>query len=135
MSYKISQIEGVGEAYARKLEDAGISTVEQLLDMCSGKKGRFRLAEETGISEKLILKWTNHADLFRIKGIAGQFAELLEAAGVDSVKEFRHRVAANLQPKLIEINDAKNICNRVPYVAELEKMIAQAKELPPVITY
>ena len=135
MSYKISQIEGVGEAYARKLEDAGISTVEQLLDMYSGKKGRFRLAEETGISEKLILKWTNHADLFRIKGIAGQFAELLEAAGVDSVKEFRHRVAANLQPKLIEINDAKNICNRVPSVAELEKMIAQAKELPPVITY
>lgn len=135
MSYKISQIEGVGEAYARKLEDAGIGTVEQLLDMCSGKKGRSRLAEETGISEKLILKWTNHADLFRIKGIAGQFAELLEAAGVDSVKEFRHRVAANLQPKLIEINDAKNICNRVPSVAELEKMIAQAKELPPVITY
>ena len=135
MSYKISQIEGVGEAYARKLEDAGISTVEQLLDKKKKKKGRFRLAEETGISEKLILKWTNHADLFRIKGIAGQFAELLEAAGVDSVKEFRHRVAANLQPKLIEINDAKNICNRVPSVAELEKMIAQAKELPPVITY
>lgn len=53
MSYKISQIEGIGEAYARKLEDAGIGTVEQLLDMCSGKKGRSRLAEETGISEKL----------------------------------------------------------------------------------
>ncbi|WP_301744646.1 DUF4332 domain-containing protein, partial [uncultured Duncaniella sp.] len=93
------------------------------------------LADETGISEKLILKWTNHADLFRIKGVAGQFAELLEAAGVDTVKEFRHRVASNLHIKLVEINDARNICNRVPSVFELERMIVQAKELPPVLTY
>ena len=84
---------------------------------------------------KLILKWTNHADLFRIKGVAGQFAELLEAAGVDTVKEFRHRVAANLQPKLVEVNDQRNLCNRVPSVGELERMIAQAKDLPPVVTY
>ena len=67
--------------------------------------------------------------------MAGQFAELLEAAGVDTVKEFRHRVAANLHPKLIEINDQKNLCNRVPAVSELERMIAQAKELEPTITY
>ena len=87
------------------------------------------MAEATDISPKLILKWANHADLFRINGIASQFAELLEAAGVDTVKEFRHRVAANLQPKLVEVNEQKNLCNRVPSVAELEKMIAQAKEL------
>ena len=93
------------------------------------------IAEETGISAKLILKWTNHADLFRINGIAGQFAELLEAAGVDTVKEFRHRVPANLQPKLEAVNAEKNLCNRVPSVTELEKMIAQAKELEPIITY
>ncbi len=91
--------------------------------------------DSTGIPEKLILKWTNHADLFRIKGVAGQFAELLEAAGVDTVKELRHRVAANLQPKLVEINDAKNLCNRVPSVSEVERMIEQAKTLEPVITY
>ena len=70
-----------------------------------------------------------------MNGIASQFAELLEAAGVDTVKEFRHRVAANLQPKLVEVNDQKNLCNRVPSVSELEKMIAQAKELEPVLTY
>lgn len=135
MAYKIEQIEGIGEAYARKLEAAGIKTTENLLEKCATRKGRETVAEETGISEKLILKWTNHADLFRIKGVAGQFAELLEAAGVDTVKEFRHRVAANLQPKLVEVNEAKNLCNRVPSVAEVEKMIAQAKELEPIVTY
>ena len=135
MAYKIDQIEGIGEAYASKLEAAGIKTTDDLLAKCASRKGREEVAEKTGISPKLILKWTNHADLFRIKGVAGQFAELLEAGGVDTVKEFRHRVAANLQPKLVEINDAKNLCNRVPSVSELEKMIAQAKELEPKLSY
>jgi len=135
MAYKIVEIEGVGEAYAKKLEEAGVKTTDNLLEKAATKKGREKLAEETGISEKLILKWANHADLFRIKGVAGQFAELLEAAGVDTVKEFRHRVAANLQPKLVEVNDQKNLCNRVPSVSELERMIAQAKEMEPAISY
>lgn len=135
MSYKIIEIEGIGDAYARKLEDAGVKTTDDLLKRAATPKGREALAEETGISPKLILKWANHSDLFRIKGVAGQFAELLEAAGVDTVKEFRHRVAANLQPKLAEVNEAKNLCNRVPSVTELEKMIAQAKEMEPAISY
>ena len=135
MAYKIEEIEGIGEAYAQKLQAAGVKTTEALLEKAASKKGREALAEETGISEKLILKWANHADLFRIKGVAGQFAELLEAAGVDTVKEFRHRVAANLQPKLVEVNDQKNLCHRVPSVTEIQKMIDQAKELEPVITY
>ena len=135
MGYKIDQIEGIGAAYAEKLNAAGIKTTEDLLEKCASRKGRLAIAEETGISAKLILKWTNHADLFRINGIAGQFAELLEAAGVDTVKEFRHRVPANLQPKLEAGNAEKNLCNRVPSVTELEKMIAQAKELQPLITY
>ena len=135
MAYKIDQIEGIGPAYAEKLGAVGIKTTEALLEKCAAKKGRVQVAEATGISPKLILKWTNHADLFRVNGIAGQFAELLEAAGVDTVKEFRHRVPANLQPKLVEVNEAKNLCNRVPSVAELEKMIAQAKELEPLISY
>lgn len=135
MSYKVSQIEGVGEVYAAKLEAAGVKTTDDLLAKCACPKGRAALEEETGINHKLILKWTNHADLMRINGIAGQFAELLEAAGVDTVKEFRHRVAANLQPKLVEVNDAKGLCNRVPAVSELEKMIDQAKELEIVVSY
>lgn len=135
MAYKIIEIEGVGEAYAAKLEAAGIKTTDDLLARAASPKQRKELAEQTGISGKLILKWANHADLFRIKGVAGQFAELLEAAGVDTVKEFRHRVAANLQPKMIEINEQKNLCNRVPSVAEIQRMIDQAKELEPVLTY
>ncbi|WP_373825199.1 DUF4332 domain-containing protein, partial [Bacteroides heparinolyticus] len=84
---------------------------------------------------KLILKWTNHADLFRIKGVGPQFAELLEAAGVDTVKEFRHRVPENLQKRLEEVNEQKNLCNRVPSVSEVEKMVEQAKQLPPALEY
>lgn len=135
MSYKIIDIEGIGEVYADKLIAAGVKTTDDLLEKAASKKGREKLAEETGISEKLILKWANHADLFRIKGVAGQFAELLEAAGVDTVKELRHRVAANLHAKLVEVNEAKNLCNRVPAESEIVKMIEQAKELEPKMTY
>ena len=135
MAYKIVEIEGIGDVYAQKLEAAGIKTTDDLLENAATPKQRKELAEKTDISEKLILKWANHADLFRIKGVAGQFAELLEAAGVDTVKELRHRVAANLQPKMVEVNEAKNLCNRVPSVTEIEKMIAQAKELEPKLSY
>ena len=134
MAYKIIEVEGIGPAYAEKLQAAGIKTTDDYLEKCATPAGRKALAEETGISPKLILTWANHSDLFRINGIAGQFAELLEAAGVDTVKEFRHRVAANLQPKLVEVNEEKNLCNRVPSVSELEKMIAQAKDLPVIFT-
>ena len=135
MDYKIIDIEGVGDVYAEKLIAAGINKVSELLEKCAAPKGRKELAEASGISEKLILKWTNHADLFRINGVGPQFAELLEAAGVDTVKEFRHRVAENLQPKLEETNAQKNICGRVPAVAEIQKMIDQAKELEPKVSY
>ena len=135
MAYKVEQIEGIGETYAKKLEEAGVNTTDQLLETCAKPAGRKALAEKTGISEKLILRWTNHADLMRIKGVAGQFAELLEAAGVDTVKEFRHRVPANLQPKLVEVNEARNLCNRVPSLSEVERMIEQAKELEPIVCY
>lgn len=135
MKYKIIDIEGIGPVYAEKLMAAGIDTDDKLLEKCCKPAGRKALAEETGISEKLILTWTNHTDLMRINGVGPQFAELLEAAGVDTVKEFRHRVAENLQPKLEEVNAAKNICNRIPVVAELQKMIDQAKELPPMMEY
>lgn len=135
MAYKIEEIEGVGGAYGEKLNAAGIKTTEDLLTRCAKKSGRVKLAQETGISEKLVLRWTNHADLFRIKGVAGQFAELLEASGVDTVKEFRHRIAANLQPKMEEVNTAKNLCKRVPSVKEVEQMINIANTLDPVMEY
>ena len=135
MAYKIIDIEGIGDVYAAKLNEAGVKTTDDLLDNCATRSGRRKVAEATGISEKLILKWTNHADLFRIKGVAGQFAELLEAAGVDTIKEFRHRVPANLAAKMEEVNAQKNLVNRVPSVKEIEKMVAQAKEMEPRVEY
>lgn len=135
MAYKIIDIEGIGAVYAQKLESIGIKTTDDLLDKGASKKGRSDIAEKTGISETLILKWTNHADLFRIKGIAGQFAELLEAAGVDTVKEFRHRVAENLHPKLEEVNAQKHLVGRIPSLNELKEMIEIAKTLEPKLTY
>ena len=135
MAYKIIDIEGVGEAYAEKLIAAGVTTPDALLKKCAAPAGRKALAEETGISDKLILKWTNHADLIRIHGVGPQFAELLEAAGVDTVKELKHRVPANLQAKMEEVNAQKNLVNRVPSEKELTKMIAEAKELPAAVEY
>ena len=135
MNYKIIDIEGIGEVYAPKLIEQGIETVEQLLDACSGPTGRKVMAEKTGISEKLILKWTNHADLFRINGIGPQFAELLEAAGVDTVKELSHRNAANLVKTMNEVNEKEHRTKRVPTEIEVQRMIDQAKELPAVVTY
>lgn len=135
MAYKVEQIEGVGEVYAEKLNAAGVTTTDDILAKCATPKGRKELAEATGISDKLILKWTNHSDLMRINGVAGQFAELLEASGVDTVKELQHRVPANLKAKLDEVNAVKNLVGRVPNLPEVEGMIAQAKELEPVITY
>lgn len=135
MAYKVIDIEGIGPTYAAKLEAVGVKTTDDLLEKGKTPAGRKKLADETGISGKLILTWVNHSDLFRIKGVAGQFAELLEAAGVDTVKEFRHRVAANLKAKMDEVNEAKNLCNRVPSESEIAKMIEQAKELEPIVTY
>ena len=135
MVYKIIDIEGIGEVYAEKLIAAGIETAAQLLDKCAAPAGRKALAEATGISDKLILTWTNHADLFRVKGIGPQFAELLEAAGVDTVKELGHRNAANLAAKMLEVNEEKHLVRRVPVEIEVQRMIDQAKELPGVMTY
>jgi predicted flap endonuclease-1-like 5' DNA nuclease len=135
MNYKIVDIEGIGEVYAEKLIAAGIKSTDDLLNKCANPAGRKALAEETGISPKLILTWTNHCDLMRIDGVGPQFSELLEAAGVDSVKELKHRVPANLQAKIEEGNEQKHLVRRVPSVVEVEKMVAQAKELPPVLEY
>ena len=135
MTYKVIDIEGVGEVYAEKLIAAGIKTDAELLEKCAKPAGRKALEEQTGISGKLILKWANHCDLYRINGVGPQFAELLEASGVDTVKELKHRVAENLQKKLEEVNAVKNLANRVPAVVEVQKMIDQAKELPAVMEY
>lgn len=105
---KLSVVEGIGESYEGKLKEAGITSLEAFLEQCATKKNRAELAEKTGISEKLILKWVNHADLMRIKGIGGEYSELLEAAGVDTVPELANRKPENLFAKMVEVNTEKN---------------------------
>ena len=92
----IVDIEGVGEQYAEKLKAIGIASVEALLDKGATAKGRAEITSKSGIGAKLILRWVNHADLFRIKGVAGQYSELLEASGVDTVVELSKRKPENL---------------------------------------
>ena len=135
MAYKIIDIEGVGEVYAAKLTAVGIEKVEQLLEKCAAPAGRKALAEQTGIADGLLLKWANHGGMFRIKGVGPQFAELLEASGVDTVKELKHRVPENLQAKLEEVNAVKHLVRRVPALKEVVKMVEQAKALSAVMTY
>jgi predicted flap endonuclease-1-like 5' DNA nuclease len=135
MAYKLHEVEGIGATYAEKLATAGLSTTDDLLTHGGSRAGRTKISTASGISESLVLKWVNHADLFRIKGIAGQFAELLEAAGVDTVKEFRNRVPENLHARLEEVNAAKRLAGRVPSLAELTDMIQQAKQLEPKVSY
>ncbi|MBP3202216.1 MAG: DUF4332 domain-containing protein [Bacteroidales bacterium] len=135
MAYKIIDIQGIGPVYAEKLIAVGIETVDQLLEKGKDAKGRAALEEATGIRHDLILTWVNHADLFRVKGVGPQFSELLEAAGVDTVKELRNRNAANLAAKMLEVNEAKHLCKRTPVEKEIQKYIDAAKELEPVVTY
>jgi len=132
---KIQAIEGIGASYEAKLKEVGIEKVEQLLEAAATKKGRTKLSEDTGISEKLILTWVNHADLFRVKGIGPQYAELLEAAGVDSVPELANRNAANLLDKMKEINSSKELVRGLPALKQVENWILRAKDLPKVVKH
>ena len=135
MSKSIQKVEGIGPKYATSLKEAGIKTTSNLLEEGSSKKGRQSLAEKTGINESTILKWVNMCDLFRINGVAGQFAELLEGAGVDTVKELRTRNAENLAEKMAEVNGVKHLCKVSPATRTVTKWVEQAKSLEPMVTY
>jgi predicted flap endonuclease-1-like 5' DNA nuclease len=126
----VTDIEGVGPAMADKLAVAGIRSVANLLEVGGTAKGRETLAATTGISASQISRWVNHADLFRINGVGGQFAELLEAAGVDSVPELAQRNAANLAAAMAKTNAEKQLTRAVPTEGMIAKWIEEAKSLP-----
>jgi predicted flap endonuclease-1-like 5' DNA nuclease len=132
---KLTDVEGIGEVYAKKLKDAGVSTTEALLEMGATVKGRKDLVEKSGISDKLILEWVNHVDLFRIKGVAEEYADLLEEAGVDTVPELAQRNAENLLEKMTAVNVEKKLVRRLPVLSQVVDWIEQAKQLPRVINY
>jgi len=135
MGYKIDEIEGIGPAYAGKLATAKIGTTDDLLKLCCDAKGRKTTAETTGISEGQLLKWANMADLMRVSGVGSEYSELLEAAGVDTVKELRNRNAENLAAKMAEVNASKKLTRTVPSEKVVSGWIDQAKSLDPLITH
>ncbi len=136
MAYKLIDIMGIGEVYAKTLEEkAGLKTTDDLLEAGATRQGRKALAEKTGIDESRILRWVNMADLFRIKGVSEKFSNLLEYAGVDTVKELRNRNAENLYNKMREVNAERKVVDRTPSLKEVESWIEQAKQMEPKVTY
>ena len=131
----LTKIEGIGEVYMAKLKAAGVTSTEQLLEKGSTPSGRKELETTTGIAHALLLRWINNADLFRIKGIGEEYADLLEAAGVNTVPELAQRSAENLAAKLVEVNAAKKLVRKLPTAAQVADWVTQAKALPRVLTY
>ena len=132
---KISDIEGIGPAYARKLAKAGIRSTQALLKRGASQKGRKEIGTAAGVSHTLVLEWVNRADLYRIKGVGRQYSDLLEKSGVDTVVELSNRMADNLYKKMADVNGKKHLVNQMPGLKQVKKWIIQAKKLPRVVTY
>lgn len=133
---RIADVEGIGPVFAAKLESAGVSNTDDLLERGAKPSGRLALEDATGIGHALILEWVNHVDLMRIDGVGSEYSDLLEAAGVDSPAELAHRNAANLATTIDEVVAARpNIVRRAPNETELQDWIDQSKKLPKVVEH
>jgi predicted flap endonuclease-1-like 5' DNA nuclease len=133
--YNLDYIEGIGPVYAGKLKAIGINNPLDLLERGAFPKGREEIADAAGISPVLVLKWVNHVDLFRIKGVGSEYADLLEIAGVDTVVELAHRVPENLYAKMVSVNEEKKLVRQVPTLSQVQAWVEQAKTLPRKINY
>lgn len=135
MSYPVLKIEGIGPKYAKKLNAVGVRSTGRLLERAKDPKGRGQLAADSGIDETLILKWANMSDLMRVKGIGEEYSELLEVAGVDTIKELRNRRPDNLHAKMAEVNAARKLVRVLPSLNKVKSWVDQAKALPPALKY
>ncbi len=135
MPTKLTEIEGIGDAYAARLEAAGVRSCEQLLRKGGKPKGRANLAESSGLGSKRILNWVNRADLARIDGVGSEYADLLEWSGVDTVPELAQRSPRSLHAKMIAVNKQKKVVRNPPGLKQVESWVKQAKSLPRAITY
>lgn len=134
-NYPVIEVEGIGQVYGKKLNDVGIKNTDQLLDACKTKALRSKLAADSGIDESHILRFANMVDLFRIDGVGSEYADLLEASGVDTVKELAMRNPANLMAKMVEVNSEKHLVRRLPTEKMVDKWVAEAKTLPGALEY
>lgn len=135
MKYPIEDIEGIGPANAEKLARASIADTDDLLEQCATPAGRRAVCAATRVSESTLLKWANIADMMRINGIGSEYSELLEAAGVDTIKELKHRNPENLAAKLVEVNGRRRLTRVTPSVKVVDNWICQAATLKPRIRH
>jgi predicted flap endonuclease-1-like 5' DNA nuclease len=135
MTYPITDITGIDSDVAEALKSVGIRTTEALLEAAKNPKGRQRLADRTGLPEKSILRWANTADRMRIKGVGEDYALLLQAAGVDTVKELKYRNPAKLAKAMKEANTRRKLVRVLPSDDAVVRWIEQAKKLQLKITY
>ena len=135
MSYSITDIEGIGSDQATVLKSAGIRSTGRLLESARTVKGRKLLAEKTGIDSKQLLFWANVADRMRIKGVSREYAELLQAAGVDTVRELQHRNPTKLVKAMADANERRKLVRLLPSEKTVARWIEHAKKLPLKITY
>lgn len=132
---KLETIEGIGPVYADQLREAGIGSVEALLEAGATPEGRQQIHESTGIGDEFILDWVNRADLMRVRGVGEEYSDLLERAGVDTVVELAQRNAQNLYQKMGEVNEEEELVRRLPTPALVEDWVKQAKALPRGVSY
>jgi predicted RecB family nuclease len=131
----IRNLAGLTPIHYRELKKAGVTSFEKLLEATTTKQARHDLAEKTKIHEELILMWANHADLARIKGIAGRYADLLEHIGVDTVVELAKRNPDHLYEMMIKVNNQLQFVKRLPSVTQVEKWITEAMRLTRKLKY
>ncbi|NJN87664.1 MAG: DUF4332 domain-containing protein [Leptolyngbyaceae cyanobacterium SL_7_1] len=131
----LTTLDSMNSIDLQKLEAIGITTPEALLDEGSSPQGRKAIAQTTGIDSNQILRWVNHVDLFRIKGVAGEYADLLEAAGVDTIPELAQRKPENLYQRLAAINEEKQLVRLMPTPSLVANWVEQAKQLPRKVVY
>lgn len=132
---KLEMVEGIGPKYAKILRNAGIRSTSSLLEKGATPAGRKQISAASGISQALILEWVNHVDLFRVKGVGEEYADLLEEAGVDTVVELAKRVPDNLYQAVLATNTRKKLVRRPPSLKMVKGWVAQAKKLPRKISY
>lgn len=132
---KLEKIEGIGTKYAGQLRKAGVRSTNDLLKKGATPVGRKQISKDSGISGKLILEWVNHSDLFRIKGVSEEYADLLEEAGVDTVVELAQRKAENLFETIKQTNVKKKLVRQLPGISKVQDWVKQAKKLPRIIQY
>ena len=133
--YELEYVEGIGPVYAGRLKAIGLVTCLDLLKAGSTRKGREEITAKAEIPGALILKWVNHVDLYRVKGVGSEYADLLEASGVDTVVELAQRVPSNLLSRMLEVNAQKKLVRQPPTAAQTADWVAQAKGLPRVVSY